>query len=64
MGKALSEEESMQLLDGKMFQTKDKENRNLIVNEELRQLDAFQKNHTYIEEQVYMTTSKPGMWSI
>lgn len=60
MGKALSEEESMQLLDGKMFQTKDKENRNLIVNEELRQLDAFQKNHTYIEEQVLYDHIKAG----
>lgn len=41
-------------------QTKDKENRNLIVNEELRQLDAFQKNHTYIEEQVLYDHIKAG----
>lgn len=39
---------------------KEGENRELITREELRQLDAFQKNHTYMEEQLLYDHIKEG----
>lgn len=36
------------------------ENQDLVINEEIRQLDSFQKNHTYMDEQVLYDHIKNG----
>ncbi len=59
-GEEFQEDRRRDILGELLPDKKQKENQELITREELRQIDAFQKNHTYMDEQILYDHIKEG----
>ena len=59
-GEDLQEERRKDILGELLPDREEEENQELVTREELRQIDSFQKNHTYMDEQLLYDHIKEG----
>ena len=59
-GEEFQEERRKDILGELLPDTEEGENQELVTREELRQIDSFQKNHTYMDEQLLYDHIKEG----